>query len=270
MIISRVATLLSLGLFTQVFITTDSNGPNPSAGLEVKFTDKGLLFPRVGNVAAISNTVAGLQVYDQSVSCMRYYNGTAWSECMGKPFICGDPFMDSRDGKVYNSVQIGNQCWMAENINIGTMINGSDKQTDDEVFEKYCYKNKTSNCDTYGGLYQWNEMMEYNTTLGVQGICPAGWHLPTDAEWCILEQEVDSTITCRSTGWRGVHGGTKLKKDGDSGFEALLAGDRYTRGPFYNLDSRATFWSSSEKTGTYALGMYPEREPRYCVPGLRR
>ncbi len=169
MIISTVATLLSLGLFAQVSITTDGSGPDPSAGLEVKFTDKRLLPPRVANVAAIINPVIGLQVYDQSVNRMRYYNGTVWSECMGKPFICEDPFMESRDGRIYNSVQIGNRCWMAENINIGTMINGSDNQTDDEVFKKYCYSNDTSNCDTYGGLYQWNEMIQYSNHTGGTG-----------------------------------------------------------------------------------------------------
>ncbi|MCP4089670.1 MAG: hypothetical protein GY746_07735 [Gammaproteobacteria bacterium] len=162
------------------------------------------------------------------------------------PWQCGSPFTDIRDGQTYETVQIGVQCWMAENINIGTMINGSDNQTDNEEFEKYCYNNDTSNCDTYGGLYQWNEMMHYTATAGVQGICSEGWHLPTDAEWCILEQEVDTNIICRSTDYRGVNGGTKLKQGGVSGFEALLAGYRIARNePFDSLNSSTAFWSSS-------------------------
>jgi uncharacterized protein (TIGR02145 family) len=69
-------------------------------------------------------------------------------------------------------------------------------QTDNGTIEKYCFDNTETNCDVYGGLYQWNEMMQYSTAPGVKGICPTGWHLPTDAEWCTLEQEVDPTITC--------------------------------------------------------------------------
>ena len=99
---------------------------------------------------------------------------------------CGDPFTDPRDGQTYNSVQIGTQCWMAENLNIGEMINGSEEMTDNGVIEKYCYDNDPANCETYGGLYQWNEMMEYTTTPGVQGICPTDWHLPSDGEWTTL------------------------------------------------------------------------------------
>ncbi len=168
-------------------------------------------------------------------------------------YTCDNPLIDARDGQTYETVQIGEQCWMAENINIGTMINGSNNQIDDEEIEKYCYNNSTSNCDTLGGLYQWNEMMQYTTTQGVQGICMEGWHLPTDAEWCILEQEVDPAISCSATGYRGVDGGTKLKQGGNSGFEALLAGTSGYNG-FFNLGSFANFWSSSAYIGTdYAL-----------------
>ncbi len=101
---------------------------------------------------------------------MRYYNGTVWSECMGKPFNGGDPFLDIRDGKVYTTIQIGTQCWMAENLNIGTMINGSSNQTNNATLEKYCFSDNTGNCDIYGGLYQWDEVMQYVTTEGTQDI----------------------------------------------------------------------------------------------------
>jgi len=175
------------------------------------------------------------------------------------PWSCGDPFTDSRDSQTYTSVEIGTQCWMAESLNIGTMISGSSSQSNNSTIEKYCYSNSTANCDEYGGLYQWNEMMQYSTTPGTQCICPDGWHLPTDAEWCALEQEVDPTITCSSTGWRGVDGGGKLKEAGtthwlspntgatnSSGFTALPGGYRDTNGSFLNLTYHANFWSSSE------------------------
>jgi len=89
-------------------------------------------------------------------------------------------------------VMIGEQCWMAENLNIGEMIDGSQSMTENGIIEKYCYDNDPENCETYGGLYQWDEMMEYVTDTAVQGICPAGWHLHTDHEWKVLEGTVDS------------------------------------------------------------------------------
>lgn len=168
--------------------------------------------------------------------------------------------IDIRDGQSYTTVQIGTQCWMAENLNIGTMVIGTTDQSNNSIIEKYCYDNNTANCDVYGGLYQWNEMMQYNTAPGAQGICPGGWHLPTDAEWCILEQYVDTTIPCGAIGWRGVDGGGKLKEAGtihwnspntgatnSSGFTALPGGNRYTDGSFFlGLGCYGYFWSSSE------------------------
>jgi len=63
-------------------------------------------------------------------------------------FTCGDPF--TYEGQVYNTVLIGNQCWFKENLNIGTMINGSENMSDDGVFEKYCYDDDPANCEIYG------------------------------------------------------------------------------------------------------------------------
>ena len=71
------------------------------------------------------------------------------------PFACGSTFTDVRDCKSYATVQIGSQCWMAENINIGTMTAGANEQgTSCDTIQKYCYSNNEGNCDTYGGLYQ--------------------------------------------------------------------------------------------------------------------
>ncbi|MBK6964411.1 MAG: hypothetical protein IPH20_10880 [Bacteroidales bacterium] len=65
------------------------------------------------------------------------------------------------DSSNYTIVKIGTQTWMAENLNVGQRINGNWTQTNNNIFEKYCYANLESNCDEYGGLYQWNEMMQY-------------------------------------------------------------------------------------------------------------
>ena len=193
---------------------------------------------------------------------------------------CGNNITDIRDGKVYATVLIGTQCWMKQNLNIGTRIAGTSNQTNNGTIEKYCYDNLETNCDVYGGLYQWDEMMGYSTTPSVQGICPNGWHVPTDAEWCTLEQEVDPTITCSSTGWRGVDGGGKLKETGtthwnspntgatnSSGFTALPGGYRYGVGSFDDVSYYGNWWSSTEYYGSDALrrglGYYNAQVPRF-------
>ena len=84
------------------------------------------------------------------------------------------------EGKTYNTVLIGNQCWLKENLDVGTRINLNQSPTNNGIIEKYCYNDNPTNCDTYGGLYKWDEAMQYTTTEGAIGICPSGWHIPSD------------------------------------------------------------------------------------------
>jgi uncharacterized protein (TIGR02145 family) len=168
---------------------------------------------------------------------------------------CGDILNDTRDNQTYNTVQIGDQCWMAENLNIGTMIPGTTEMTNNSIIEKYCYDNNTTNCDTYGGLYQWNEMMQYVTTEGVQGICPTGWHVPTNGEWCTLTTFIDPTVDCNviTYGFTGIDVGTKMKNTSgwnggngtnSSGFTALASGFLW-KPNFYNLSSGTMYLTST-------------------------
>lgn len=168
-----------------------------------------------------------------------------------KTWTCGNPFTDNRDGNVYSTKKIGNQCWMTENLNIGLMINGIEEQYDNGVIEKYCYLDNPSNCDNNGGLYQWDEMMQYVHDTAIQGICPDGWIIPSDADWKILEGIVDSQYgvgdpVWDGLGWRGDDAGTNLKQGGSSGFEAMLAGNRNNDGTFSNLGFYANIWASAE------------------------
>ncbi|MCX6265909.1 MAG: hypothetical protein NTW16_00925 [Bacteroidetes bacterium] len=181
-------------------------------------------------------------------------------------FACGSSFTDSRDNQVYTTVLIGSQCWMRQNLNIGTRINGTVEQTNNSTIEKYCYNNNDSNCNIYGALYQWDEMMQYVTTAGVKGICPTGWHIPTHNEW----------ITCTTfLGGTGVAGG-KMKSTGTieaynglwhspntgatnvSGFTAIPAGYRYYDGTFYSIGYFDLWWNSNEDNygngGTWLMG----------------
>ena len=149
----------------------------------------------------------------------------------------------------YATVEVGTQIWMAENLNVGTRINGLPDQTNNNIIEKYCYDDNDSNCAVYGGLYQWDEAMQYSTTPGVKGICPTGWHLPSDDEWITLTTFL---------GGEDIAGGKLKETDtihwvspnfgatNSSGFTALPGGMRNISGGFTNFSYTSLFWSSSE------------------------
>ncbi|HRY31797.1 MAG TPA: FISUMP domain-containing protein [Bacteroidales bacterium] len=168
-------------------------------------------------------------------------------------------------GQVYNTVEIGTQCWMKENLNIGTMVNSiytgtpHSECSNNSLIEKYCYNNDSANCALYGGLYDWDEMMQYSTIPGTQGICPSGWHIPSEAEWCTLSTFLDPNADCIAWGVESFIAGGKMKETGytywispntgatnESGFTALGAGSRGGSGGFNTLGYYTYFWSSSE------------------------
>ncbi|NUN08238.1 MAG: hypothetical protein HUU54_03600 [Ignavibacteriaceae bacterium] len=157
------------------------------------------------------------------------------------------------EGKTYNTVQIGTQCWLKENLDVGTRVNGSQNQTNNSTIEKYCYNDLESNCDTNGGLYQWNEAMQYSITPGTRGICPPGWHIPTNAEFEALAAAVNNDGNALKAIGQGSGGGAGTNT---SGFSALLAGYRDYDGFFNNLSSNAFFWSSSENGSSFARHVY--------------
>ncbi len=167
---------------------------------------------------------------------------------------CGNPIIDVRDGQSYNTVLIGAQCWLSENLNLGTMIQGTTEMSDNSIVEKYCYNNNSANCDVYGGLYQWHEIMQYINTPGVQGLCPAYLHLPTDAEWTTLTTFLGGESIAggkmKTTGT--IEAGTGLwyapntSATNSSGFTALPGGRRFYDGNLVNLGIGAFFWSSTE------------------------
>ncbi|MCX6270916.1 MAG: hypothetical protein NTU44_06800 [Bacteroidetes bacterium] len=187
-------------------------------------------------------------------------------------FNCGDDLIDDRNGMTYPTVRIGTQCWMKANLNIGGMINSSQNQANNPNIEKYCYNNDKFNCDQFGGLYSWNEMMGYSTTPGVNGICPANWHIPTNQEFCTMFTYLDPTVSCSTIGWTGTTAGGKIKETGtshwqypntgatnSSGFTALGGGywSRYTGiGVFYSYYWTEPFWTSTASSSNEAYNYY--------------
>jgi len=148
-------------------------------------------------------------------------------------FFCGGSMKDVRDGKQYQTIQIGAQCWMAENLNFGSMIPGSVVQRDNCVPEKYCYNDNAGKCgpQTY---YQWDELMSYTNVTGTQGICPPGWHVPREVEWNILFNNfIDNGFA-----------GSALKSTGYSGFNALVSGANFFNRNYYFNNFAGIYWSS--------------------------
>lgn len=143
------------------------------------------------------------------------------------------------------AVVIGSQTWMKYNMNVGNRVNVATLQTNNSALEKWCYNDNSNNCYIYGGLYQWDEMMQYSTTEGARGICPLGFHIPTDAEWKTLEIYLGlSQVEADSTGIRGSPNGNKLKPGGSSGFNVTFGG-MGDRGSFAVVDTYGYYWSST-------------------------
>lgn len=178
-------------------------------------------------------------------------------------------------GQYYRTVQIGDQCWLKDNLNVGVMVKSVFTESrhadvsDNGVIEKYCYGDNPDNCALFGALYDWKEAIGYVDTPGTQGICPPGWHIPTDEEWCNLVRFLDPAAKCQIWGGCSKHSGGKLKDRNDklwsspntdatneSGFAALGAGFRYIHGDFYSLKYYAYYWSSTESSPSMAVAWY--------------
>ena len=171
-------------------------------------------------------------------------------------------FTDTRDSHEYLWVKIGNQVWMAENLAyLPSVSPSSDGSYTDPYYYVYGYQGSsvseakaTSNYTTYGVLYNWPAAMAGASSSsanpsGVQGVCPDGWHLPSDVEWTELTDYLGGTSVAggklKETGtthWNSPNTGAT----NSSGFTALPGSGRYTNGPFTSLGRYATFWSATE------------------------
>ncbi|OWY23812.1 PKD domain-containing protein [Sphingobacteriales bacterium UPWRP_1] len=180
--------------------------------------------------------------------------------------ICISVLLDSRNGNSYKIVKMGNQCWMAENLNFGTQKNSliyggigpitefcagdlhPDLPVDNNQTEKYCLENEALNCNLNGGLYTWNEAMNVGQTPGsAKGICPEGWHVPSDEEWKILESNLGiDPNTLNQEGYRGSNQALILADQ--NGFNAEFCGYRNYDGDFNFANSIVVFWTSTESS----------------------
>lgn len=141
-----------------------------------------------------------------------------------------ESFTDSRNGATYKIIKIGRQTWMAENFNLIIPEGG------------WCYNDSTMYCSKHGVLYDWETAKK---------VCPDGWHLPTVKDFEILvsnwsmpvANEYESTESDSESAENDAY--RHLIKDGNSGFNSLLSGWRFSSGFFYGIENFTGFWSSS-------------------------
>ena len=234
---------------------------------------------------------ANAQEISLNKGCVSYTEGLEIrkhvSEAIDSVYLCSDGLwnitietfegylFDSRDGKIYKTVTIGTQTWMAENLNYA--YTGVPFKTDDYTSDStsWCYNNRADNCAKYGRLYTWSAAMDSaatwsdngkdcgygvhcSPTFPVQGICPNGWHLPSKNEWETLRSAAgkNSGYALRSEygsgwniGWNEAIGGTCGYGDDTFGFRALPAGSTLfgsSYGNFSGYGDYTYFWSSKE------------------------
>lgn len=143
------------------------------------------------------------------------------------------------DGNTYSFKKIGEQVWMRQNLRVTHAPDSTD-------IVSYVYNNDTTYAEVYGRLYTWNVAMNGSVEEGAQGICPCGWHIPSDEEFKILEMYLGmSRELADMKNWRGSPVGTRLKVGGDSGYDAKISG-RFVYGSYGYMHSSEYVWTSSE------------------------
>ena len=224
-------------------------------------------------LSSSSETVANSSssVSELSSSSLDGFDWSLPKETYLNPEIEYDTIIDSRDGKVYRTVEIGDQIWMAENLNYADSA-----KTPSLKGKSWCYNNEPKNCDVAGRLYTWAAAIDSvklvtdadnpqdcgydkKCTLPAkaQGICPPNWHLPDTTEWNTLFTTVGGSSTAgkvlkSQSGWYSNGNGTDA-----FGFSALPAGGWFGSGYYFDDEGDiAFFWSSTEYVSTVAYSMY--------------
>ncbi|SOD15627.1 major paralogous domain-containing protein [Fibrobacter sp. UWB16] len=243
------------------FVSMGSNGTSKSSGISVRC---------IKDYDSVASSSSSSAASSSSVEVLPPCKTETEDNCEY------DTLTDDRDGRTYKTVKIGNQIWMAENLNYAYL-----QSTENMDSTSFCYDNDPANCDKYGRLYIWAAAMDSAGLLNddakgcgydvdcspkfpVQGVCPSGWHLPNQAEWLTLYSTVGSKSLAlealkSQNGWCNNSNGTDA-----FGFSGLPAGYGYegSYGSFKNNGCYAVFWTSTGNNRWYANyeELYYEKE----------
>jgi len=197
------------------------------------------------------------------------------------------------DGNIYNTVKIGGQVWLKENLRVTKFNDGTPIPNVTDITEwrhhdspAYCwYDNDIKYKEPYGALYNWHAAGDRND------LCPTGWHVPGDEEWKELEMYLGMTREqADGTVWRGTDQGGKIKEAGtahwaepnkgatnESGLTVLGTGRRFTSGLFGTMHQGSTIWTSTQSSlssatyrhfasGNAGIGRNPAGEKKFGFP----
>jgi len=240
--------LATVSAYAQVGIGTAT--PAASAQLDVTSTTKGFLPPRMTTAQrdAISGPASGLVIFNTTTNSLEIKNSSGWIS-LSTSFV------------VLPTIVIGTQQWMRENLDVLTYRNGDiiPQVTDAIAWAAlttgaWCYyNNDVANGAIYGKLYNWYAVNDS------RGLAPAGWHIPTDAEWTTLSTLLggesvagDKMKTTGTTRWTTPNAGAT----NESGFAGLPGGGRYSAGTFSSVGSLGYWWSATESNSTDAWSRY--------------
>jgi uncharacterized protein (TIGR02145 family) len=163
------------------------------------------------------NTTYNVRAYAANTARPVQYGSVTGFKTQGGDGVIG--FEDTRDGQIYKYAQIGRFVWMTQNLNYATE-------------DSWCYDDDESNCEKYGRLYTWD---------AARTACPAGWHLPTRAQWNDLIETVGArpAIALKSAEWEGSD---------YYGFSALPSGSRNTNNRFIDVNVRGSWWTATQSS----------------------
>ena len=249
-------------VYTVTFNASDATSGTPPAAVSGSWGDV-IPLPEQDGLAKTGYVFAGWSTMGTRYKTNYAIEGNTtlyamWVSCSDIGYFC-----DVRDGKLYKTKTIGTQTWFAENLN----YNASGSK---------CYDNLESNCDIYGRLYNWATAMSFDASCNSsscssqvqskhKGICPTGWHIPSDAEWNTLMNYAGGQSTAgkklkATSGWgyAKANGGTD-----NYGFSALPGGGGYSDGDFGYLGANGYWWSTGENSGNYAYHRYIYYERDY-------
>jgi uncharacterized protein (TIGR02145 family) len=239
-------TLAPVVTFTSCFDTITTIGAKPyklKGGIPLGGTYSG---PGVNSVTGVFNpALAGVGTHTITYSYTNAYGCEASTSVTivtrhEPPFTCGNTLTDIRDDKTYPTVQIGSQCWMASNLAYGNTIDELVPQTDNCIAERYVC---TSSFVPRTSFYQWDELMQYQTTESSQGLCPPGWHVPSESEWTTLFNIYQGTSRA----------GRPLQDSLINGFNAKTSGVYYLNSRWSFTNFATIFWSSTPWNATKVI-----------------
>jgi uncharacterized protein (TIGR02145 family) len=249
--------------YTAGSVNIGTTTPDVSAKLDVTSATQGFLPPRMTTTQrnAITTPAVGLQIYNTTTNCLNFYTPNGWYEVCGTPIAAtstspcnGVTSITDVDNNIYNTVEIGTQCWMKENLKTTTFnsydaIDYIDDNTDwaNLTTGAYClYNNDWDNFETYGVLYNWYAV---NDSLG---LCPTGWHVPSYNDWTTLESYLGGSSVAggklKEAG--AAHWASPNISDNSSGWTGLPGGFRYIYGLFSSINTIGEWWSSTEMSTT--------------------